>query len=75
MNSGKCPQCASELQRSDESMRYCGACQLAFHITIRCVQCSSPLQRLNACGAVSFWCDTCNELKSKRSAIYQVLPA
>jgi len=70
-----CPQCANELQRSGELMRHCDTCQLDYRIDISCTQCGAPLQRLKACGAVNFWCDTCNELKSKKSAVYKVLSA
>lgn len=37
---------------------------------LNCPGCSNELQRS---GAVSFWCNQCNELKSKSSADYTLI--
>lgn len=67
-----CPNCAQPLQRSGEQLRHCRQCDVTFKLMIRCAQCNDELQRLKACGSVSFWCNCCNELKSKSSAVYQL---
>jgi hypothetical protein len=68
-----CPNCQSELTRSGESMRHCEHCHSDFLLNISCPQCEQPLARLKACGAVNFWCNECNELKSKSKAVYSLI--
>lgn len=68
-----CPHCQQALERCGELKRRCTHCDVHFDIKIDCNKCGEPIQRLKACGAVSFWCDKCNELKSKSSAIYRLV--
>ena len=68
-----CPKCSHELQRSGELKRHCEACNSNFKLVIRCSECGDEIERLKACGAVSFWCNQCNELKSKSSADYTLI--
>jgi len=68
-----CPHCQSELNRSGESKRHCETCHSDFILNIECNECGEVLQRLKACGAVNFWCEGCNELKSKSSASYKLV--
>lgn len=65
-----CPECAHTLVRSGELKRYCESCERYFTLYISCNECGDEIERLKACGAVSFWCNMCNEMKSKSSAIY-----
>jgi len=65
-----CPKCNNELQRSGELKRHCGACNSDFKLHVACNECGAELERLKACGAVNFWCNECNELKGKSSAVY-----
>ena len=65
-----CPKCQSEVVRSGELKRHCDSCDSDFLLHIACNECGQELERLKACGAVNFWCEQCNELKSKSSAIY-----
>ncbi|MGL5989399.1 YfgJ family double zinc ribbon protein [Cetobacterium sp.] len=37
-----------------------------------CSECGSELEKLAACGSLSFWCNKCNELKSRKTVIYKV---
>ena len=69
----QCLKCDAELERSGELQRYCGSCGANFEIEISCNKCGDQLQRLKACGAVNFWCDKCNELKSKSTAVYELV--
>ena len=66
----QCPKCDHELQRSGIQKRHCPACNSDFELHAACETCGDELQRLQACGAVNFWCDKCNELKSKKTAVY-----
>ena len=68
-----CPQCNTELERSGELKRHCRTCDSDFLLDVSCRECGQPLQRLKACGAVNFWCEECNELKSKSAAVYSLL--
>jgi len=70
MASQDCPICNIELERSGELKRHCNKCHTDFNIEITCRECGDVLQRLKACGAVSFWCEKCNEQKSKSTAVY-----
>jgi len=70
MASQDCPTCNAELERSGELKRHCNECHSDFKIEITCRECGDVLQRLKACGAVSFWCEKCNEQKSKSTAVY-----
>lgn len=36
-----------------------------------CPVCNDEVEVLNACGAVSFFCNTCNELKSSKVVLDQ----
>lgn len=65
-----CPKCEHELSRSGELKRHCESCNSDFKLHIACNECGDEIERLKACGAVSFWCNNCNEMKSKSSAVY-----
>ena len=73
MVSLSCPACNTELQRSGVLQCHCEQCESDFLLQITCRECGEPLKRLQGCGAVNFWCDKCNELKSKSTAIYTLL--
>jgi len=71
----QCPKCQAEVVRSGELKRHCESCDSNFTLHIACNECGQELERLKACGAVSFWCEQCNELKSKSSALYTLKDA
>ena len=52
-----CPMCDSE------DLIYLG--KLGSMHCYRCRDCGEELERLAACGATNWWCNRCNELKSK----------
>ncbi|WP_019615001.1 zinc ribbon domain-containing protein [Psychromonas ossibalaenae] len=66
----QCPKCTGELARSGVLKRRCEACDSDFKLHAACDKCGDELERLQACGAVNFWCHSCNELKSKSTAVY-----
>jgi len=44
---------------------HCELCQADYHLCAHCPDCGAPLERLQACGASNWFCNRCNELKSK----------
>lgn len=62
-----CPDCGSDLIWDDGIYR-CTKCEKCFLKQMFCLVCESQLEKLQACGSTSYFCHTCNELKSKSSA-------
>jgi len=61
-----CPICSKELVKNSRTGIYrCEDCNKEFKIAGLCDKCGSKVEKLAACGSVSFWCNSCNELKSK----------
>ncbi|TOF43917.1 DNA ligase, partial [Vibrio parahaemolyticus] len=42
-----------------------GQCESDFKKVGFCPDCGAELEKLQACGAANYFCNTCNELKSK----------
>ncbi len=63
MSDNICPTCQTEL--AWENGYVCHCCQTRYRKTADCPQCGHELQKLQACGAASYFCNHCNELKSK----------
>lgn len=66
----QCPDCEASLVKTAKDKFRCESCKTGFNMIISCNKCSDELEVLEGCGAVNFWCHKCNELKSKKSAIY-----
>jgi hypothetical protein len=65
MSSGNvCPKCSKELEWVSGSY-HCSDCTITYNKVAFCPACDSELEKLQACGAVSYFCNTCNETKSK----------
>ncbi|WP_119393772.1 zinc ribbon domain-containing protein [Salinibius halmophilus] len=69
----QCPDCKTELEYQDGNYA-CASCQTLFSKHAFCDTCDSELERLAACGAVSYFCKPCNQLKSKSTARYEFRP-
>jgi predicted amidophosphoribosyltransferase len=57
---------------------HCQACQADYRLRGLCGQCGAELERLAACGASNWFCNHCNELKSRssiRTELVRVEPA
>jgi RecJ-like exonuclease len=65
-----CPECQGELLQV-ASLWHCEHCHGQFIQTPHCDQCGSVLDVLKACGAVDYFCNQCNEMKSKRLVDYR----
>ncbi|MCG7489954.1 zinc ribbon domain-containing protein [Vibrio sp. Of14-4] len=59
----QCPDCDVELKWKGKY--HCEQCQLEFDKQAYCPDCQSQLEKLLACGASNYFCNQCNELKSK----------
>ncbi len=70
-----CPECGQEGLDPRRSQTDCSACHKTFVLTPHCPQCDAELERVQACGAVDFFCNHCNNLVSKRAARYDIRPA
>lgn len=64
-----CPECGKELVWNNGHY-FCGSCEKAFAKQAFCNVCGAELEKIRACGAVNYFCNSCNELKSKSSARY-----
>ena len=64
MSDNICPDCRSELSWKD-GQYYCDNCQHPVKKRAFCPDCDAELEKLQACGAASYFCNSCNELKSK----------
>ena len=74
MNANTCPECQSEL--GWDGKYHCVNCQVHFTKIGLCPDCSSQLEKLQACGAASYFCNSdCNELKSKSRVLFKFKPA
>ncbi|EGQ8027825.1 TPA: DNA ligase [Vibrio vulnificus] len=69
MNENHCPICQQELEWSGQY--HCQQCDKAFTKLGFCPECEAELEKLQACGAASYFCNHCNELKSKSRIRFQ----
>lgn len=67
-----CPQCGKELEWDGQYV--CSECEKHYLKRAFCPQCGSELEKLQACGAVNYFCNSCNEMKSKSAARYEYQP-
>ena len=68
----KCPVCQGALVADGEAYR-CEECNSNYEAQAVCDVCGDPLSVLKACGAVDFFCNHCNELKSKSQVKYRYM--
>ncbi|MCG6200322.1 zinc ribbon domain-containing protein [Psychromonas antarctica] len=71
-----CPKCQNEIEYGgiQKQNYHCDACAGDFKLHAACDKCGDKLELLQACGAANLWCNSCNELKSKSTAIYTLQP-
>ncbi|GAL36084.1 hypothetical protein JCM19240_1526 [Vibrio maritimus] len=58
-----CPTCNQELDW--DGQYHCGGCERHYKKIGFCPDCDAELEKLQACGSASYFCNSCNELKSK----------
>lgn len=69
-----CPKCQEPMRWLKGSFYSCPLCQNSYKQICLCPQCKQPLERLQACGAVDYFCNYGHGLISKHQAIYQFEP-
>ena len=70
MSQNICPECSKELDW--DGQYYCADCQSHYKKHAFCPDCDALLEKLQACGAESYFCNaSCNELKSKSRARFE----
>ncbi|WP_232321977.1 zinc ribbon domain-containing protein [Photobacterium jeanii] len=62
-----CPSCQQALIWQDNQY-YCQDCSHYLVKNAACPDCEAQMEKLQACGSASYFCHTCNELKSKSRA-------
>ncbi|WP_083253125.1 zinc ribbon domain-containing protein [Enterovibrio norvegicus] len=62
-----CPECGV-VMRWEQGTYRCGPCDKVFIKQGYCQTCDVQLEKLQACGATNYFCNQCNELKSRSSA-------
>jgi len=67
-----CPSCQQEGLDPRHSTATCSHCAKQFKIVGFCPACHVELERIQACGATDFFCNTCNELISKKQIDFHV---
>ncbi|MFY2509507.1 DNA ligase [Vibrio pectenicida] len=63
MNKEQCPACDFDLIW--QGNYHCVRCENDFNKLGYCLDCEAQLEKLQACGASNYFCNQCNELKSK----------
>ncbi|UXI00697.1 zinc ribbon domain-containing protein [Photobacterium sp. TY1-4] len=64
MHENTCPSCQLPLSWKENGY-YCDHCRHPVRKRAFCPDCEQELEKLNACGAASYFCPQCHELKSK----------
>ena len=74
MMSLTCPKCGQAIENAGIQKKnyHCDSCGSDLKIQAACDKCGETLELLQACGAANLWCNNCNELKSKSTAIYSL---
>ncbi|EEX91565.1 hypothetical protein VIOR3934_17678 [Vibrio orientalis CIP 102891 = ATCC 33934] len=73
MNENSCPICHDELSWTGEY--HCQSCDENFKKIGFCPDCDAELEKLQACGSASYFCNACNELKSKSKVRFEFQPS
>lgn len=69
MSENLCPVCDKELEW--DGQYHCTECSAHYKKVGFCPECNAELEKLQACGAANYFCNTCNELKSKSKIKFQ----
>lgn len=64
----RCGNCSGELIKEGKNLK-CTSCGKEYKIVYRCDKCGKEAEKLVACGSEQFFCNSCNELKSRKSIL------
>jgi len=70
-----CPACQADDWLKQGEQWQCQSCQATFQVSWLCDRCGQPVELLKACGAVNYFCNHCNELKSKSAVQLKLTPS
>lgn len=59
-----CPSCNVKM-KWEAGLYLCEECDRKYQKVAYCPVCEAELEKLQACGATNYFCNSCNELKSK----------
>lgn len=62
-----CPQCQRALRWQQGNIYHCEACDKRYLQVALCPKCNKPLEKMQACGAVDYFCQRGHGLVSKKS--------
>lgn len=68
----RCPEHDTPLESTGKHW-HCDQCAADYRVRGRCATCGAELERVAACGATNWFCNTCNELKSKATVIQDMV--
>lgn len=66
-----CLNCGETLEKIGNEY-ICKKCGKKYVKKAHCPKDKEELEKLAACGSVSYWCNRCNELKSRKDVIYSL---
>ncbi|WP_070962546.1 zinc ribbon domain-containing protein [Vibrio sonorensis] len=69
MQENICPKCDVELEWKGQY--HCDECEQDYVKVGYCPECNDKLEKLQACGAANYFCNSCNELKSKSKVKFE----
>ncbi len=69
-----CPKCNANLEWDGDGY-FCQSCERHYRQQAYCDKCQAPLEKLQACGALNYFCKRCNELKSKSTIKIHFTPS
>lgn len=67
----QCPTCREEVKSEEGSV--CLVCAVKYHKAPFCPECYDPLERLKACGNVSYYCNGCRMQKSRSTIKWRLV--
>lgn len=69
MTENTCPKCQNALEWRGHY--HCASCQLDYEKIGTCPDCDAQLEKLQACGATNYFCNSCKQLKSKSTIDFE----
>ncbi|MGM0508621.1 MAG: zinc-ribbon domain-containing protein [Fusobacteriota bacterium] len=64
-----CKECNGKLVKENANNYICQECGKKYKKNRYCDECNEKLELIAGCGAVNFFCNKCNKLKSKKGGI------
>ncbi len=66
-----CKKCNGELEKKGTELS-CKSCGAIYKMSYKCDKCNNEVERLLACGSEQFFCNHCNELKSRSKVLKEI---